>query len=563
MKQRMTIFEFMDTLLPAWFGKRLLRRDSWSAWRVFLAAVFGLPLTAEELVIYTKHTGRTTARVEGHDEIFVIAGRGAGKSLVSALIAVYLAAVKTYFLVPGEVGVGMVLASDRQQAGVCLSYIQSFFTRVPILAKMVLSETRDSITIKNGASAIRIEVHTADYKSVRGFSAIFCIADEVAFWSTNSDAANPDVEVLAAIKPALARVPGSKLLVISSPYSEEGVLFDTFRAHYGRNESETLVWRGTTRQLNPTFPEKTIRRALEEDAARASAEYLAEFRPDLAGFLERRKVEACVAEGIYERAPVAGGAYLGFCDASGGVRDSFTMAIAHFDSAASRAVLDVVREVEAPFSPSAAIAQLVPDLRRFGICEIVGDRYAGEFPRDEFRSLGVEYKLAELDRSQLYLELLPTINSGRCELLDNRRLVNQLCALRRRTGVSGRDRVDHPPNGHDDVANCVAGVLLLARGDSLVLGVLDYFSSGLAQQHLNALQNPARISPVKDRGVQLVAPLGERGEHTISGCSHCGAPSSLQSVIAGGQIRCAMCGIQTWPGGVAPLVYRGPSRRGI
>jgi len=32
-----------------------------------------------------------------------------------------------------------------------------------------------------------------------------------------------------------------------------------------------------------------------------------------------------------------------------------------------------------------------------------------------------------------------------------------ICGLERRTGRSGKDSIDHAPNGHDDLANAVAG----------------------------------------------------------------------------------------------------------
>jgi hypothetical protein len=55
------------------------------------------------------------------------------------------------------------------------------------------------------------------------------------------------------------------------------------------------------------------------------------------------------------------------------------------------------------------------------------------------------------------------LNSRRCDLLDHPRLITQLCALERRTGRgTGRDTIDHPPGGHDDIANAAAGVLRLA-----------------------------------------------------------------------------------------------------
>jgi hypothetical protein len=57
---------------------------------------------------------------------------------------------------------------------------------------------------------------------------------------------------------------------------------------------------------------------------------------------------------------------------------------------------------------------------------------------------------------------LPILNSQMAELVDHPRLAGQLCSLERRTARGGRDTIDHPPSGHDDVANAVAGALVYA-----------------------------------------------------------------------------------------------------
>ena len=68
-------------------------------------------------------------------------------------------------------------------------------------------------------------------------------------------------------------------------------------------------------------------------------------------------------------------------------------------------------------------------------------------------------------KTDIYRDFLPLLTSGRVELLDLPRLISQLCGLERSTG-RGRDRIDHPPNQHDDVINSVAGAALMvgARG---------------------------------------------------------------------------------------------------
>jgi hypothetical protein len=46
-------------------------------------------------------------------------------------------------------------------------------------------------------------------------------------------------------------------------------------------------------------------------------------------------------------------------------------------------------------------------------------------------------------------------------MVDNPKLVNQLCNLERRTARSGKDSIDHPPGQHDDLCNAVAGLASL------------------------------------------------------------------------------------------------------
>jgi hypothetical protein len=69
----------------------------------------------------------------------------------------------------------------------------------------------------------------------------------------------------------------------------------------------------------------------------------------------------------------------------------------------------------------------------------------------EFQRHDIRYEPAPMDRSALYLDLLNVVNSGGARLLDVGEMLKELRALERRRGPSGRDKVDHPPNGHDDL----------------------------------------------------------------------------------------------------------------
>ena len=289
--------------------------------------------------------------------------------------------------------------------------------------------------------------------------------DEVAFWPTDEAGANPDVEILKALRPRMTTIPGAMLIAISSPYARRGALWEAYRRHYGEDGDPVLVWQADTRTMNPNVDPQLIADAYEQDEAAAAAEYGAEFRRDIESFVSREAVEACVVPGRRELPAVDGIRYMAFVDPSGGSQDSMTLAIAHRESD-GHVVLDCVRERRPPFSPADVVAEFAATLESYSISSVTGDRYGGEWPRERFREHGISYSAADHPKSDLYRELLPLLNSGRVELLDLPKLINQICSLERRTARSGKDSIDHPPGGHEDVANAAAGVLVSYRQPS-------------------------------------------------------------------------------------------------
>jgi hypothetical protein len=61
------------------FGEHF-RSGTWAAWLTFLCALFALPMTAEQLTTYSKHTGRSTPPTQPLHEAWLVCGRRAGKS---------------------------------------------------------------------------------------------------------------------------------------------------------------------------------------------------------------------------------------------------------------------------------------------------------------------------------------------------------------------------------------------------------------------------------------------------------------------------------------------------
>lgn len=467
MRQK-TIIEVMGKLFGSWFAG-----DSWNAWRVFLKVLFEIPLFEQEQVIFNTHTKRETLP-RFVKEAWVICGRRGGKSIIASLIAVYLAFFMDHKMRPGEKGTGMIIAPDRKQGRVIFNYIKAFIEYVPMLKAMVLSMTKESIVLSNGIS---IEIHTASYRSTRGYTVVFCIIDEIAFLRDESSA-TPDNEILTAIKPAMITVPDSKLICISSPYARRGELWRTYKDHFGQEHDRILVWQGTSEQMNPVLKDNSeIATAYESDPVSASAEYGATFRNDVESYVSVEVVESCVVWNRFEIAPLPEIRYTAFVDPSGGSKDSFTLAISHLNKERI-AVLDCVRERKPPFSPENVVSEFADCLKSYRCNRVTGDRYGGEFPRELFRKRGIDYVISERVKSDIYLEFLPLLNSSKVELLENKRLISQLCSLERRTGRKG-DSIDHLPNTSDDVANSCCAALLLANKTAMHLddGVMERFKS--------------------------------------------------------------------------------------
>jgi hypothetical protein len=171
-------------------------------------------------------------------------------------------------------------------------------------------------------------------------------------------------------------------------------------------------------------------------------------------------LEACTPDGLFEIPPLPDVHYVAFVDPSGGSSDSMTLAISHHDDGV--AVLDCVREVRAPFQPEAVVADFCTTLAAYGVAKVTGDRYAGEWPREQFKKRNVDYVPSERVKSDIYRDALPLLNSRKCQLLDIRRLISQLHGLERRTARGGKDSIDHAPGAHYDIANAVAGAIVLA-----------------------------------------------------------------------------------------------------
>ncbi len=453
----------MDGPFADWF-----HGPSWSRWRAILKGAYALEMTQAERDLFEEVAEREppAQRVR---ELWVVGGRRGGKDSVASLIIAYAAAVfdgkRRQFagitlppLRKGERGTIFCLARDRDQAAIALNYVRSYFEDIPELAAMVVRQTRHGLELVNG---VDIVVAANDFRGIRGRAVLCAVLDEVAFFK-DENSSSPDVELYNALEPGTKTLIDQAMIVgISSAHKKSGLLYSKFVQSYGKNDPKVLVVRATSLQLNPTLPADEIAAEIAADPELKRAEYECVWRTDISSFIGPEIVDAAIMKGRQVLAP-SGESYVAFTDVSGGVRDAHSLGVSFQDNATGHAMLACAREIKSA-DTEAVVSEFAAILKSYGLTYVYGDRYGAQWVADAFKRHGIDLRKSLHDRSGLYLNLLPMLNSGQARLLDLPRIRSQLLALERRTiRGTGRDVVDHPQAGADDLINSVAGSLVLS-----------------------------------------------------------------------------------------------------
>ena len=455
-------------LFYPFFGNDL---GTWRPWLIALRVLYGLPIrTKFSKQLIRQCTGREPMRLPkgGFDTALFLTGRRSGKSRIAAAVGAYSAVLSDYHtkLAAGEKGVVPVICPTQTQGRIVRHYIRAAIES-PILKGELVEDRKDGFEFRNGA---RVEVLSNDYRHARGFTLLAVIVDEVCFFGLSEESkVRSDTELVRALLPGLATT-GGKMICIGSPYARRGWAWETYRKNFANNRGSILVWNAPSKTMNSTLPQKVIDRALRDDMAAAKSEYLGEFRDDVSLFLPREVIESLVIKDRIENLPKPKNQYFAFADVSGGRHDASALSIAHREG--RKVIIDAAKLWRAPHNPVSVIAEMSEELRNFNVRRVAGDAYAAEFVNTAFGGCGIQYEKFDKNKSTLYSELLPIISAREIELLDNPTLVNQLASLERRTRSGGKDIIDHPPNCHDDLANAVAGAVVVASGKRVWIGTL-------------------------------------------------------------------------------------------
>jgi hypothetical protein len=181
--------------------------------------------------------------------------------------------------------------------------------------------------------------------------------------------------------------------------------------------------------------------------------------------------------GRHELGPVPGKQYAAGCDAtglgSGPGADAFTLSVGHYEG--DIFIHDCCRGWKKSRTSNLNLEGIVNEiaeiLKRYGLREVHGDRYSGQWVVEAFQKTGILYRQTDQDKSVFYLALEPLFAQGKIEILDHPELSRELRLLERRPRLGGKVIIDHPRGSHDDFANSLAICCGAAARQSLIMPV--------------------------------------------------------------------------------------------
>jgi hypothetical protein len=473
-------------------------------WRATLALFYGLPLTGDDvdaLVASTKRSVDGIRSLTGHvfGELWCRVGRRGLKSTTAAGIAVHEAAFGGHedYLLPGERGLIAVISKDTAGSEVVARFAELHAQALGLATRWTSQGAIRILEIEG--LPFGIACFACNTTAPRGFAMPVVIADEIALWSSDKLGANPDVEVLAAVKPAMAQFRAPKFVAISSPFGVTGVHFETIEANLGDGSSpDVLAVQGPTWDWNESITEEQTRK-LERDAVRHAREYGAIPAETESSAFELADVE--IAFTLEQKGRERVGRAFVLTDASSLRGDAFTWAVGHELDDGSI----VIKSIDAFEGPSLrdldmgeVVDAVTTSAKRAGARRIFGDQREAAALQSLFRRNGYmfkDYAWSSSSKDRAVQLLRRMLRERKLILPPHDDLRREMIELQARLQPSGL--IQYATNGRDYVA------LLLTLAHAIEGGAL---KSAVLPSHLQEhVDNLRKVAANPQRAANRMA----------------------------------------------------------
>ncbi len=432
------------------------------AWRAVIKAIYGSPLSDDELTIYRRLSGGVDPPIGGSKRVLLVFGRRAGKSTAAARIAWFEATQRAHYkyLEPGQIGSVSILAQDLSGAEQVVNYTQGLAGIPALKRKHVARIPVETVELKNG---LRVEKVTASEQAVRSRTAVAVVADEIAYW----DHVGPDEDrkVMAALTPSLLAsndAPPRRLIAITSAGYQRGWAHETFKRDYGRPDAPWLVLLGSTLDLRPDIDPAEIEADCAGDPYKKAREYESQWGDLTAsGFFTPEIVRTCVSTDARHENALDGVRYQVAIDPSF-QHDLFALAVACStkDRIPDDPNLGRVRKTRIvytkawqprpnhPLQPSILAREIAQVCRRYNTSTVYSDQHEANTLAELLRGYGIKLvkrswnAQGEDSKTARFMAVRQAMNEGALLLPDDPDLVRELLSIVASPTPSGGTKIE-------------------------------------------------------------------------------------------------------------------------
>lgn len=417
-----------------------------------------------------------------HDDAVAIFGRRSTKtSGFLAFSAVYEALLggHTEFVGKKQEAVIFIVAQKLDVAQAILrDFVEPIIASSPLLEKQIKRHNTEGIQLKNG---IRIAPAPPSIKAFRYFAIPAVYIDEAAFFYKDAESANPDYEVIRAVEPAQAQFPNRKLVVASTIYTKQGIVWDAKEAGcYGEKLPDdderkpkfkhTLVLTAPTPAMMPGWMpaaggRKWFERQLLKDAEAYDREILNKASDTVSGMFSEELMRKAILDAPAQRPCEAWNTENKSCDPSHYYvaaldpafrGDDFAFTIGHYEREKGF-VQDLLKKwspKDAKLNPATILDEVKIDLDLYKVEAVYSDQYQLESLQQlaidrGFSIVGQDFTANS--KAKMFGSFLQLMRNGRIKLVRNFEQFQQFMWTQRTVGHGGYIRVSAPVGKHDDL----------------------------------------------------------------------------------------------------------------
>lgn len=439
------------------------------------------------------------------NKINLICGRRSGKTLLSAVIAIYCAISNNWkpFLKKTPFATVLIMSHSREFSDEVLEVIRTLIEASHVLSALVNKDKKNSASTMNlkvpwvinnaqiQYSRVQIKVAAASSKTTRGVAACAIICDEIAFWNLDENMKETDAKIMKAVRPAMKQFREFAMLIkLSSPGIKQGVLY----GEYKKDREGTLpptyaVFKAPSWVMTPedVVPSGEFVEEFELDSDSFDQEYRGNFADSLSFFITPEYIDMAVLKKVNFQAPEGDATkYTAAIDAAY-KGDRFTFSVVAYVNGRVKQYMSKAWEGtrQKPVS-SYEVAEFIRNVcKQFNIDEVGADQYAFQPLREIFNTYGVnlkEYTFTPAFKKKIYFNLKKLIHSQQADLLDNEIQTRELKELIVEQGSSGQIRIGHPAGGTDDFADSLAVSAFLATQE-LGTGIFEVVSGAAGETY--------------------------------------------------------------------------------